>query len=310
MADCDSGTTVPKRVLRVSEWYARLGNNFQQISHALYAGEQLNAHVTFPRHNNALLQRLCAREHPPPEWAHAGDGSRNAIAVASSTFFDGKILRRNGVEPPSCNEVADVLRRRVAPLLQLVPVPKDVDVARALVAHIRSGDIFGDNNSTAHCDYWQPPLAWYVHIAQRHRADHGDDAPLVVVTEPDMRNPVIGELRKRGWTIRSRSVAEDFSLIAQAPHVACSFGSFSTMAVLVSTAVRTVYVASWPKPNGHRLSTWRADDDTVAASGAQASSDARETVLDVRLSELSDYAGVPWRNHPDQRRLMLEYEMK
>lgn len=285
--------------IAVASYYGRIGNNLLQYAHAMYAGEHTGLPVRFPPHSLPLLARLAGRTHPHPSPSPAGVNRRPAPAASlrSARYFYKADVERLGVPAPTTEQMRDLFVRRIAPLL----VPPETttgaddgvaggDPDRTLVAHIRSGDLF--QGASPHPEYWQPPVYWYEQVAAQHRREHGADAPLVAVTEPDLRNPVVAELGRRGWQVVSRSIDEDFVTLLRARYLACSYGTFSMTAALASEHARVVYVPHWDAPRRHGLASW-AGDPAVG--------------LEVRAMHLPGYAGEPWRNTPAQRQFMVQY---
>jgi hypothetical protein len=83
-----------------------------------------------------------------------------------------------------------------------------------IVIHIRSGDIIRDDGYP----YCQPPLIAYDNLVEKFNK-------VIVVTEPDFRNPAISYLINKYGTkieIRSNSLEDDINLICSAKHFACN----------------------------------------------------------------------------------------
>lgn len=278
-------------VARIARWTCRLGNNLLQISNALHYATRMRTHVELPAHSSALLRRIA------PGTLMQNDPQQPApTRVKSAVFFYDTDMGDVGGSP-------DIAQRRALLLVHVTPrldIPATVHTdPTALYIHIRSGDLFAASNRRPHPEYWQPPLAWYTHIVRIHRDRHGPAAPVVIVTEPDKANPCIAALSSAvdGVTVQSHSIEHDFATLLHAQHVACAYGTFSVMAVLLSPHVRTVHVPVWQRPRPHMLATW---------SPPPAASDP----VQVLTYDLDDYPRGPWRNTAEQRQYMLAYTCK
>lgn len=278
-------------VAHIARWTCRLGNNLLQISNALHYAACMRTHVELPAHPSALLrhvapgtlmQNATQQQQPPPP------------RVKRAVFFYDTDMGDVGGSPDMAQRRA-LLLAHVTPRLNLPTVTID---AATLYIHMRSGDLFAATNRRPHPEYWQPPLSWYTHIVRVHRDRHGAAAPIVIVTEPDKANPCIAALcgAVDGVTVQSQSTEHDFATLLHAHHVACAYGTFSVMAVLLSPHVRIVHVPVWQRPRPHMLAAWTPPP---ASDPVQ-----------VLTYDLNDYPRGPWCNTAEQRQYMLAYACK
>lgn len=268
--------------IAISQYYARFGNNLFQIINAFYAGLSLGLPVQVPPHRNRILRLIANRTHAMP----CVDGVKlPAVDQRKQLYFYAQSCTSLGLAAPPAAAKRRVASGTLAPLLRFDADLRHLQLDRALVVHVRSGDIF---SKYPHSGYWQPPLWWYLNISTHHRLHNGQDAPLVVVTEPDFINPVVRNLQARGWLIVSSTVEADFQALAQARFFGLSHGTFSLTAALCSTQLHTLYAAVLH----------------AAPSNINWVNDTRVIIINIHLP---GYAIGPWKNTPEQRQQMIEY---
>jgi hypothetical protein len=104
-----------------------------------------------------------------------------------------------------------------------------------LVIHIRSGDIFHEH---VHPSYMQPPFEYY-----RYIIDNNDFKKIIVVTEPDMSNPVLLKLVEfyPNVYVFSRSLNQDIATILGAQYLVIGTGSFAYVLSLCSVNLKKLY---------------------------------------------------------------------
>lgn len=155
------------------------------------------------------------------------------------------------------------------------------------VIHIRSGDEFSSFNRPS--NYIQPPLAYYQFIIDNIEKDYEQ---FIIITEPDMRNPVINKLKEYNEKIKiiSNSVLEDYSLLLRAETLILSRSSFSDTSVFLSPNLKNLYFWSY----NHCLM-----DTTVIPKN-----------INFKCIELTERytTSEEWRSSKEQRELMLTYE--
>jgi len=162
-----------------------------------------------------------------------------------------------------------------------------------LAIHVRAGDIFEPGGSNP--KYGQPPLSWYQHLIERSGYS---EVVVVVQTEFPLGgpNPVVAEIEKRWPHVRivSRDTEHDFHTLRHARHLALSGGTFAVTAAMTNTRLARLHVPRYRQgedpnfshvfPPGEDLGFARVDH------------------------EIRRYEGIfPWRNQPEQIRLMLSH---
>lgn len=277
--------------ITIDSFVGRLGNNILQIINAFHAGISTGLPVYVPSNVNPLLQLIANRTHEFD--CAAACSSLSAPELRQAVYYCAQDLERLGLSQPSLEQQHHICTTRLASLFVVDASVDPINTAKALVVHVRSGDVFSVYPHTA---YWQPPLSYYVNISVQHTAEHGADAPLIAVTEPDFRNPVIAKLRELDWHIWTRSVQQDFSTLLRARHLGLSHGTFSMTAALCSTQAETIYVPVW---NGQHLSSHRGAPSLTLLSNLS-----NRHVVHVNLGP---YAADPWKNTAQQQRWMIDY---
>lgn len=267
--------------ISISRYQGRFGNNLMQIIQAFYVAQSFGLPVKLPSHRNKVLRWIANRTHKTP----CVEIEPPAVNERAHEYFFVEQITRLGLPAPTNDDKKRIASFTIAPLLNFDADLTHLPLDHALVVHVRSGDIF---SQTPHPNYWQPPLWWYLTIAAHFRLHHGRDAPLVVITEPDFANPVVGELRKGGWRIVSSTVEADFQALAQARSLGLSAGTFSRTAALCSARKRILYRAVFAST----VREWYWKNDST---------------ITVHQIYLDNYAQLPWRNTPEQRKEMIEY---
>ena len=127
----------------------------------------------------------------------------------------------------------NVLNKYFIPYLKINPKPLNKKIC---CIHIRSGDIFKEG----HHKYTQPPLAYYQNIINIYNDEYGT---FLIITEKDMKNPVINELKKHPKVkIQSKSLKKDFKSLLSAQSLVISTSTLTTCAVYLSKNIKRVFV--------------------------------------------------------------------
>jgi len=134
-----------------------------------------------------------------------------------------------------------------------------------LVIHIRSGDIMEYSTPGGYDP--QPPCSWYVKVIEEGKNGTAFDHVLVV-TQPDFRNPCLNFLRtayntsqtsntsRPSLRIQSKTVTEDACMIATAQNVATGgWSTFDTGVLRLNVHLRSIHVP-FGEDFGTRYYTW------------------------------------------------------
>lgn len=205
----------------ISHWSGRLGNTFVQIINAIYSAQLSNTPVIFPPHSflnaNLIIPNANIKRGKEHLWGH---------------FFYNKVVIPN-------------LERRQMTQTFICPLMKHYDYRKVwdekyVVIHIRSGDmiemggIAKDNNGG---DFTQPNEHYYDQILSQNKFEH-----VLVVTEPDMKNPMIEYLRsKYSAIVQSLSLEEDFYTLLNAVNVIASNSTFSLQPLYMSNVLKNFW---------------------------------------------------------------------
>lgn len=265
----------------------RMGNNFMQISNALFLAERLGLpYVWAPLlEMEEAVSRVCddattliaAESEPPPGLFLDGD------------YFDTSPFGGDLMSSCSMAERYRLTRRFIAPLLGFPPAPCEGDPERAkeLVVHIRSGDIFMDD---PHPGYVQPPLSFYTSIVEELQ-NRGMIDRVCIVTE-DRLNPCIDALESY-LLMKSiphhlrigENLRDDVTYLRGARHLVFGFGTFGLGICLLSGPIDTLH--------------------TFDMGGFDGLPNIRELTV-ITPKAYAYIAKGDWKRSPEQLRLMLE----
>lgn len=269
---------------RVVGWFGRLGNNIQQVTNAImlaeYEGKKFDQvldhsvlnkfSIDFGNNDNNIIDgRFYSWE---PLFSHQNTFvGENEIGLSKDYIY---------------NNFRRVCKSYVSPNLNIPKYEKLLD--DTVVIHLRSGDIF-DGVLPTPISYVPNPLCFYLKLVEQF--NH-----VIVVTEPDGNNPILGELKKYDKvTIQSKSVKEDFVTLMSAKHLALSgVGTFAMAAAMCSSNIKSLYTTDL-------LFTENLNYTMLL-----------NTNVDVNIMELKNYIPVypcSWLNTEEQRKFILTYGM-
>lgn len=108
------------------------------------------------------------------------------------------------------------------------------------VIHIRSGDLITNNYGRTHPIYVLPPLVYYTKIIDTYNEDYDT---FLLITEPDMKNPVINKLKdySNKVKIQSLSAEEDYITLLRAQSLVLCWSTFSDTAVYLSPNLKNLF---------------------------------------------------------------------
>lgn len=219
------------------------GNNIQQIGLALVYIHKIRGNFYFKNHTyinqfsviNSRFHNLLRffkkkyrffyfnkKETDFYKRKNYFDDTENDFPINSNEMIEYKEL------------IGSVLKKYVTPNLNFF---KNIEIDRStLVIHIRSGDVFLNNWEN---NYIQNPMAYYLTIMKDYKK-------IILVTSPDLSNPVIPKLLKlKNVTLHATTVTEDFNLLLNAPNLASSgVGTYSIAAALLSNKLEKFYCST------------------------------------------------------------------
>lgn len=235
-------------ILRINEWYGRLGNNLIQLVRIIHSGIKHNALVVYPDHQ--LLENKIIDFH---------NLSDNQIDIDfRDTFFYKNKYYTNDIHP---YEYKLILDKYIYPIIKQVSLPDEITPDKNdLVISIRSGDIFSPSffKNGGHCGYIQPPLSFYKTIIEKNKFDR------IFLVAEDRRNPVINLLIELYQNIIpiindndhninidkcafiNHSTIYDLSILLKAYNLILPNGTWGTMIASLNKNIKNVYCTnSW-----------------------------------------------------------------
>jgi hypothetical protein len=234
-------------ILRINEWYGRLGNNLLQLVRIIHTGIKHKALVVYPKHS--LLENTILDFH---------DITENQIEIDfRDTFFYKNKYYTNDIHP---YEYKLILDKYIYPIIKQVSIPDEITPDKNdLVISIRSGDIFSPSffKNGGHCGYIQPPFSFYKTIIENNKFDR------ILLVAEDRRNPVINlliELYPNIITIINdndqninidksayinQSTIYDLSILLKAYNMILPNGSWGTMIASLNKNIKNIYCTNF-----------------------------------------------------------------
>lgn len=271
-------------VLVVAE-HGRFGNSIRQFANALATAEILGIREVvakslpmIPRSSWELRNGIRLTHDPllKPRVV-----TRPVTALGGDFFVFSRLPK--SVEAFDYSQIATDLGSLLAIRIDK-PLP-----ARTLVIHIRSGDAFSVG---PHRSLGQPPLAFYTAVIERLKPTN------VVLVFEDDKNPVVGALLrwlgevKIEFDIQSANFAADLAVLLSARTLITARGTLGDAVELVS-------------PNLQRIATFGKKSQSRFP---QSKSVKRLKVWDPAGTYSSANLMSNWRNTPQQRSLLLDFQ--
>jgi hypothetical protein len=309
-----------KKDIYILSWYSGLGNNIIQLAQAEYLAEQAGFTVHVPPHNIMKLENKYLMHDIKPMPL---EQRPYFPKTSSSLFFDlrkkpdsfaGSKLAlfrsfyfRFDMQPfsPRLGDYRRILRRELLPVLPHYDDPHIND--DTLVIHIRSGDVFGDDPSEIPKGYIQPPLSYYLEIINKFGFKD-----IVVVTEKDLRNPCIKQLKALipDIKIQTADLINDMSTIMSAKNLIVGQSSFSLCLGLASDKLKRMFIPQFEITNWFYHSRCHFSNNIYRYffDPRFSSSHFHNMDIEVYLIKISKYVPIgEWRNNEQQNTLMLEH---
>lgn len=261
-------------IFRISK-FTQLGNSLIQLCNAINVGIQTRSQVVMPSIGTCLDTLDFLKDIPTFDFRK----ERSCNQMKESKFF---FTRESYNYTLNNRERRDILASFVSPHLSLVDYKNITD--ETLVIHIRSGDIFG---GWTHENYVQPPLSFYQKVIEESGC-----SDILIVTQPDKRNPCIGGLLSWNKDIRVQcgSLREDVSAILNAKNLVIGFGTFGWMLTLLSSNIDRLYC---PEVVTDLFSSYF-----------------QVPPFSIKRYKFPNYIEIgDWKNTEDQRKKMVSYSM-
>ncbi|MDQ8204998.1 hypothetical protein [Pelagicoccus sp. SDUM812003] len=230
--------------IEIKRWIGGFANNIIQLSNAVNVAKGTASLLVFPEHSIFRSRELDFRSSE----------NVNCDNNLLGDFFLKEECFQFALDLDS--ERREILLDYIRPLIftaeQLEQV-KTPDLAYDLVIHVRSGDVFRDDWKSEDAitsgvpGYVQPPLAYYERIL-----DGGDYKSVLLVTQPDMKNPVISELLKRDNVSLKKHGGriEDIITFMRAKELVIGHSTFSWCSALMSSCLKRLHQPCYFKMKG------------------------------------------------------------
>ena len=245
-----SGFSSTMPIIGLAFTYAgRLGNMLLQYTNAILLAERTGLrYIQLGRHelsdpqapvSVAGLTFLPSNADLPPCGAFlTGDffNSSDFVPVLSQFLSFG-----SSEEIEYCRVVREIIRPHLLTGLSSCPAGHVED---ELTIHLRSGDIFGPEQTDA-SGYIQPPLAFYIVVVNKLVAS-GTITRVRLVFE-DRGNPCVDALEEFlaanaiAFRCQSGTLAEDLSALVDAPHLVFGYGTFGYAVCRLSSHIKTLH---------------------------------------------------------------------
>jgi hypothetical protein len=256
----------------LQEWYGRLGNNLTQLINVIDYCERnkyvfVQKDTVFTHAEKGPIYDGLTDFTRPTKDLHAfiknfivnftekeiTFDNVNEVCVNKivGMFYDADI-------PVPNNRKSEILRKYILPNFKYNNKPLE---DTTLVIHIRSGDIMKEG---CHGFYVQPPFSFYKKVI-----DENNFKKIIIVTEPDKKNPAI-ELLLNSYSnvsIESTILYDDVSIILSAQNLICnSQGTFGHMLALLSPNLKNIYIPYYLNPHGTQFNdnSFLKSEDTRA----------------------------------------------
>ena len=266
----------------VSHWSGRLGNNIQQVANCIMSAKFNNRefvqtldHDIIKKFNLPFgpgFDQISGRFYAWEPLVHCEKGcfeGGNEIGITKEHVY---------------KNMHEICKKFVSPFLVLPE--KETIGDETIVMHLRSGDNY-HRIFDPPTNYIPNPLVYYLNLIDSFEK-------VILITEPDDKNPIVHELRKIDKVqIQSSTVADDFATLMNAKNVALSgVGTFAMAAALCSSTLENLYTTDL-------LLTEHLNYSMLF-----------NTSVNVHVMELENYLTVfpcSWKNTEEQRKFILEY---
>ena len=213
----------------IKEYEGRFGNNIQQIINGI-----LFAKLT----NNSFR----SKKHPYIKNIDFNKNHESKIVANNFFYYYAHDFRRDVKIKDNLiyENYPKLARKYIYPNIKFVddaPLGQDT-----LVVHLRSGDNFGDREfNKKKNDFMMDtnPKSYFLEIINRFKKT-------IIVTEGDMKNPLINELKKIfSVEIQSSSLENDFNTLLNAKNLASSgISTFPIAAALCSKNIENFFYSN------------------------------------------------------------------
>ncbi len=264
-------------MLKITNWFGRLGNNITQVKNALLIGLYYNYNIELQPHIFFNTTRIIINREKKL------DNIFSKIIDTEGTYF---YYQNKLSSYKECFQYNEDKVKKILKGLFLIDYSEIKNLSEnELVIHIRSGDQLITSN--ANPKYIMAPLCYYKKIIEENNYEK-----IYIVCE-DTINPCVNELLKLYPTAihKRNTLIEDIKIILGAKHVVSTIGTFIPALLWISNNIEKVYVASYD---------FTLNDNVYPK------------IKVLNLINMEDYKEiiVKWENNASQKKLMLEYKYK
>ena len=228
------------KILKITDWYQRLGNNIMSLYHGIHFAIENNYDaIIFPEN------KMFTQKHINLKNIKCNDieNYKNCDLKSGADMFYYNINDK-------CFNIDDKI---ILDYLRSIFNIKYTDIKKGndndLYIHIRSGDIIDNNgNETYNAPpYRSLPFSYYDTIIKNNNFDK-----IHIICEDD-RHPVINKLLNKYNNIefKLRSLDEDIKLIMGAINIAYGWGTFIPTLLYFNEGLKNIYIPKYYKNYGH-----------------------------------------------------------
>lgn len=214
--------------LKIYEWYARLGNNINQLLNVILIGLHFNWNIIIPKHKMFNTTYIVINKNIKNIKSVKICSSRE-----SKNFFTRNYKRfKKEIFCKNKQEAINILKKCF-----IISDVKSLGSNDVLI-HLRGGDIFGNK---PHPKYVQPPLFFYKNILNNNKFDK------IYLISQDTKNPVLNKLLKLYPNIifKKNNLIDDIKLVLGSKNIIDSFGTFIPSLINLSNNIEKVYKVNY-----------------------------------------------------------------
>lgn len=218
------------KILKIKNWYGRLGNNIITIACALHIAIEEGYHaIIFPEHPFFSKTYIKLKK--------CNLNTKNIIEFTGKEiyFYNNENKKNQNILKKNREKVLKYLTDLFKIKYENIPKMKNND----LYIHIRSGDIINDKNECRDDNYCanQPKFEFYKNIIDNNNYDD------IFIISEDLKNPIINKLLKEYPNIKhsKNSLEEDIKLIMGCKNIIHSYTTFVPTLLYFNKEIKKVY---------------------------------------------------------------------
>lgn len=219
--------------------YMNFGNYYFALTNALWAISQCKSLCVVTQSHPHIIFNHCSSMNN-----HAGTINTTNLQTITGAFHYEFISKHIPSSQPTLTQRINVMCPYVDKVRSNLPsfdasLNKFCDDQHALIAHIRSGDIF---TTSIHPQYWQPPLGFYQFAARQFTK--------IAICAENKANPVVMALHQFCVQTRghencllriNQSLPLDIAFLTRAKNLAIGYGTFGVAICALSNCLKRLY---------------------------------------------------------------------